>query len=99
MSGYQPPTSQTQGSQSQSQVTGAQIQDDKDSTRMNYQCGDCGSIETYRVRSATRCPTCGGRVLYKLRTKRWVSLSSPFFGDGREGGRNGRWDGISLTSR
>lgn len=48
--------------------------DEAETARMTYQCGDCGSIDTYKLSNtaATRCPNCGGRVLYKLRTKRCV---------------------------
>ncbi|KAJ2902658.1 hypothetical protein MKZ38_000243 [Zalerion maritima] len=35
--------------------------EEQDATQMKYQCGDCGSINAYRVKSSTRCPDCGGR--------------------------------------
>lgn len=85
MSGYQPPSQGgasfgTQGGNASSNVgagagamTGAFGAED---TRMQYQCGDCGSVESYKVRQSTRCPACGGRVLYKLRTKRMIQFEA-----------------------
>lgn len=38
--------------------------------QMNYLCADCGIKNTLRRTDPIRCKECGGRVLYKQRTKR-----------------------------
>ncbi|KJR84895.1 DNA-directed RNA polymerases I, II, and III subunit RPABC4 [Sporothrix schenckii 1099-18] len=41
--------------------------------QMNYLCADCGIKNTLRRTDPIRCKECGGRVLYKQRTKRQVN--------------------------
>ena len=50
-----------------------------------YFCGDCGSKTQLRRADVIRCKECGGRVLYKERTKRYAlclsaSLQTPSLG-------------------
>ena len=40
------------------------------STLMYYTCGDCAIRVPLEKGAPIRCQTCGGRVLYKERTKR-----------------------------
>lgn len=41
-----------------------------DGQQMSYVCADCGIKNTLRRTDPIRCKECGGRVLYKQRTKR-----------------------------
>lgn len=40
---------------------------------MTYLCGDCGNSVSLGKDALVACPHCAGRVLYKERTKRYVS--------------------------
>lgn len=42
---------------------------------MRYICGDCGTTFPLKRADTIRCVECGCRVLYKERTKRYVSPS------------------------
>lgn len=44
-----------------------------DGPATNYLCGDCNSKVPIKRGDPIRCKECGHRVLYKERTKRWVS--------------------------
>lgn len=40
--------------------------------QVDYVCGGCGAKLTIGKRDMVRCHTCGHRVMYKERTKRYV---------------------------
>lgn len=44
--------------------------------QMSYLCADCGIKNTLRRTDPIRCKECGGRVLYKQRTKRMVQFEA-----------------------
>ncbi|KAB5571974.1 DNA directed RNA polymerase [Coniochaeta sp. 2T2.1] len=43
---------------------------------MQYQCSDCAVKMQLRKADPIRCKECGGRVLYKERTKRMVQFEA-----------------------
>lgn len=65
---YQPPTA------SGAPRGAAGNADDRD-YKMQYICGDCGTKVELFKKSHIACRECAGRVLYKQRTKRYVTPS------------------------
>lgn len=46
------------------------------STVIHYMCGDCSQRVPLEKGAPIRCQMCGGRVLYKERTKRMVQFEA-----------------------
>lgn len=40
--------------------------------KVYYTCGSCGKDNGFRVNEPTRCRNCGGRIMYKIRSKTYV---------------------------
>lgn len=49
-----------------------ELQPQQQSTFPTYSCGKCGSHFERRSKETVRCPECGYRIVYKVRTKKAV---------------------------
>ncbi|KAK1771613.1 metallothionein-I gene transcription activator [Phialemonium atrogriseum] len=70
---YQVPTA---GSQSFGMSVGRDFGSATEGPAMQYICSDCAVKMSLRKNDPIRCKECGGRVLYKERTKRMVQFEA-----------------------
>ncbi|KAL1879674.1 hypothetical protein VTK73DRAFT_6849 [Phialemonium thermophilum] len=70
---YQVPTA---GTQSFGVPIGRDFGSSTDGPAMHYICSDCAFKMSLRKNDPIRCKECGGRVLYKERTKRMVQFEA-----------------------
>lgn len=91
---YQIPTAQ-QPSSSSNVFAQAAV----DGPVINYLCGDCNAKVPLKRGDPIRCKECGHRVLYKERTKRFVSFTFFFETSLWKGHESERMRGIGIIDR